>query len=183
MVQWESTHELHAFRLLDCDPDIVGFREQPCEIEYEIDGVRHRHYPDILVEFKERTELWEVKPNADALSEDIKIRTTLLVHDLPSRGYQYKVVFGKDLARQPRLNNAGLLLRWGRPPISDIDREAARRLLTRTGEMSLRCDSNCGYGTRGREIACRLALEGVLEVDMDSPIMPSTPFRLRKGKL
>ena len=38
MVQWESENELNAFRLLDCDPDVTRFHEQPCEIVYVLDG-------------------------------------------------------------------------------------------------------------------------------------------------
>ena len=32
MLHWESIHELNAFRLLDCDPDVTCFSEQPCQI-------------------------------------------------------------------------------------------------------------------------------------------------------
>jgi hypothetical protein len=32
MLQWESINELNAFRLLDCDPGVTVFSEQPCEI-------------------------------------------------------------------------------------------------------------------------------------------------------
>ena len=34
MLQWESINELNAFRLLDCDPRVTVFTEQPCEIVY-----------------------------------------------------------------------------------------------------------------------------------------------------
>jgi hypothetical protein len=34
MLQWESMNELNAFRLLDCDPRVTVFTEQPCEIVY-----------------------------------------------------------------------------------------------------------------------------------------------------
>ena len=50
MLQWESMNELHAFRLLDCDPRVTVFAEQPCEIVY-FDGTEtRRHYPDIYAE-------------------------------------------------------------------------------------------------------------------------------------
>jgi hypothetical protein len=34
MLQWESINELNAFRLLNCDPRVTVFTEQPCEIGY-----------------------------------------------------------------------------------------------------------------------------------------------------
>ena len=47
MLQWESMNELNAFRLLDCDPGVTAFTEQPCEIVY-FDGTEtRRHYPDV----------------------------------------------------------------------------------------------------------------------------------------
>src|SRR5260370_9079261 len=50
MLQWESINELNAFRLLDCDPRVTVFTEQPCEIVY-FDGTEtRRHYQDIYVE-------------------------------------------------------------------------------------------------------------------------------------
>ena len=32
MLQWESLNELNAFRLLDCDPRVTLFSEQPCSM-------------------------------------------------------------------------------------------------------------------------------------------------------
>jgi len=43
MLQWESMNELNAFRLLDCDPRVTVFAEQPCEIVY-VDGAETRHH-------------------------------------------------------------------------------------------------------------------------------------------
>jgi len=38
MLHWESIGELNAFRVLDCDPDVTHFSEQPCQIRYVEDG-------------------------------------------------------------------------------------------------------------------------------------------------
>lgn len=43
MLQWESMNELNAFRVLDCDPRVTVFAEQPCEIVY-FDGTETRHH-------------------------------------------------------------------------------------------------------------------------------------------
>src|SRR5580692_8771394 len=82
-MQWESVNELHAFRLLDCDPGVIRFKEQPCRIEYVgVDGL-HRHFPDILVETRVCKELWEVKPLAQAMRPEVSLRTELLLRELP----------------------------------------------------------------------------------------------------
>src|ERR1039457_2276067 len=47
MMHWESNNELNAFRLLDCDPNVTSYSEQPCRIAYVMDGVERIHFPDI----------------------------------------------------------------------------------------------------------------------------------------
>jgi hypothetical protein len=71
MLQWESINELNAFRLLDCDPRVTVFTEQPCEIVY-LDGteIKH-HYPDIYVEIDGNQELWEVKAECEASQNEV----------------------------------------------------------------------------------------------------------------
>jgi hypothetical protein len=182
MIQWESENELNAFRLLDCDPDVTRFNEQPCEVMYVLDGKVRSHFLDILVEKNGRQELWEVKPESQAQEPDIVTRTALLVQGLPLWGYTYRVVLAKDLAMQPRQRNACFLLGLGRRAPTDCERELIRRELNRHGSL-LWSDACSGeYGPRGREIFCNLVLRGVLTIDLNLPISPSTRFVARKGE-
>jgi hypothetical protein len=180
MVQWESENELNAFRLLDCDPDVTCFHEQPCQIMYVLDGQTRSHYPDILVVKNGQKELWEVKPEPQAEEPEIVRRTALLIQELPLWGYAYRVVLAKDLAEQPRQANACMLLGFARRAVTDCERELIRRALSRHGSL-LWSDACSGeYGPQGREILCSLALRGVLTIDLNSPIAPSTRFAPRK---
>ena len=113
MLQWESTNELNAFRLLDCDAQVRAFSEQPCEIKFVHDGTLRSHFPDLLVELEGKRELWEVKTEAEATRAEISERTALLTKGLAAWGYTYRVVFARDLLREPRLSNALLLLHHG----------------------------------------------------------------------
>ena len=180
MVQWESENELNAFRLLDCDPDVTRFHEQPCEVMYFIDGQARSHYPDILVEKNGRKELWEVKPESEAEEHRIAARTALLVQGLPLWGYTYRVVLANDLGMQPRLANARFLLGFGRRGVTDCEQEFIRRALIRHGCLIWSDACRGGYGPWGREILCNLVLRGVLTIDSNSPIVPSTRFVQRK---
>jgi hypothetical protein len=180
MVQWESENELNAFRLLDCDPDVSRFHEQPGEIIYVLDGRSRSHYPDILVEMNGRKELWEVKPESQAQEPDVVTRTTLLIQGLPSWGYAYRVVLAKDLASQPRQANACFLLGFGRRAVTDCEQEFIRRALTRRGSLLWSDACRGEYGPKGREIFCGLVLRGVLTIDLNLPISPSTRFLARK---
>ena len=180
MVQWESENELNAFRLFDCDPDVTSFHEQPCEVMYILDGQARSHYPDILVEKDGRRELWEVKPESEAEKPEVVTRTTLLIQGLPLWGYAYRVVLAKDLAMQPRQANACFLLGFGRRAVTDCEQEFIRRALTRRGSLLWSDACRGEYGPRGREILCSLVLRGVLTIDLNLPISPTTRFVARK---
>lgn len=183
MIQWESVHERNAFRLLDCDPAVRGYNEQPCKIDFQIDGIRQTHYPDILVETCGRKELWEIKTAEDASSPEVLKRTAVLARELPAWGYKYRVMLANDLASQPRLDNAITLLQFGRTPVTLIEREFVRQMLQRVN--GLRWGDICGlvYGPRARGIVSRLTLEGSLFVDMHTRIVPATLFKAQKGIL
>jgi hypothetical protein len=166
MLQWESISELHAFRLLDCDPKVTAFAEQPCEIVY-LDGTEtRRHYPDIYVEVNGHSELWEVKPESAASQSEVLARTELLRCGLLPYGFTYRVVLDRELARQPRLENAKTLLRYGRRPVGDCEREYIRLALQSKGHLSWSEACQGTFGTHGLEILCRLVLEGVLSFDI-----------------
>ena len=180
MVQWESENELNAFRLLDCDPDVTRFHEQPCEVVYVLDGQARSHYPDILVERNGRNELWEVKRESEAEEQKIAARTALLVQGLPLWGYTYRVVLANDLAMQPRLANARFLFGFGRRAVTDCEREFIRRALIQHGSLLWSEACRGGYGSSGREILCGLVLRGVLTIDLNSPIAPTTRFVAKK---
>ena len=181
MMHWESSNELNAFRLLDCDPNVTSYSEQPCRIAYVIDGVAKVHFPDILVMTTRGKQLWEVKPRSNALEPEVLARAAFLSRVLPRWGYEYRTVLAEDLARQPRLGNANLVLSLGKRAVSDGEWEGVRRTLAEQGSWtwSEACAGN--YGAKGREILCSLVLRGVLAIDMNVPISPATEFVARKG--
>jgi len=180
-LHWESIYESYAFRLLDCDPNVRWFAEQPCQIEYEANGVIRRHFPDILVEIGDRKELWEIKTTEDAEGAEVDSRTSLLQSALPTFGYHYRIVLADELAAQPRISNAGLLLSWGRRQVPELYRESARRFFRREGSVTWAAVCAGVLDKWGRGIVCRLVLEGALSVDMHSVIAPETVFHARKG--
>ena len=183
MIQWESLNELHAFRLLDCDPQVTAFHEQPCEIVFVQNGEVRRHYPDVCVETRDSKELWEIKPESEAARAEIVARTTLLSNALRQYGFTYRLVLAHDLARQPRLHNANILLRHGRRAPTECEREGIRLLLMHTGYLNWGEVCHGVYGAKGLEVLCRLVLEGKAFFDMDVPLSPCTQFFSSHGDL
>lgn len=177
MVHWESPNELNAFRLLDADPTIRSFQEQPLAIRFELQGETHLHYPDLLIEWRDgRRALWEIKPTRKAMRPQTTARTRYLQAALPSVGFQYRMVLAEELRREPRLSNALTLLKYGRMPIGEVERECVRQLLAAVRVIRWASAVNGDLGPRGRPILCRLALEGVLSFDRDQPLTSGTAF-------
>jgi hypothetical protein len=183
MMHWESSNELNAFRLLDCDPNVMSYSEQPCQITYVMDEVEMIHYPDILVTTTGGKQLWEVKPRSNARVPEILARSAFLSCILPRWGYEYRTELAEDLATQPRLGNALLLLSLGKRAVTDCEWEDVRRMMAKQESLvwSEACAGN--YGPKGREILCSLVLRGVLTIDVNVPISPTTEFAARKGGL
>jgi hypothetical protein len=181
MMEWESNSEQIAFRLLDCDPSIRRYVEQPCEIVYTMRGETRRHYPDIYVESQYEKQLWEVKDDSRALQPDLVTRTKLLTEGLKTHGFTYRLVLASELRVQPRLQNADILLRYGRSPIDEFTKESIRVALRRTGVLTWVGASSGKYGSDGRQALCRLVLEGVIAIDMAQPIGANTQFRSADG--
>src|ERR1017187_8451073 len=92
------------------------FVEQPCEIVYIIGGETRRHYPDIYIEYQHEKQLWEVKDDSCASEADLLARTKLLTEGLKAHGFTYRLVLASELEKQPRLQNASILLSHGRGP-------------------------------------------------------------------
>lgn len=121
VMHYESGNERNAFKLLDANPYVRSYSEQPCVIHYILDGEVHRHYPDILVNFKAHQELWEVKTDGESKTSEIMRRSELMAKCLPAFGYRYQIAIAENLERNPRLRNVEFLLKHGRRPVSLIE--------------------------------------------------------------
>lgn len=177
MIQWESPNELNALRLLDADPAVRAFHEQPLAIRFALDGATHLHYPDLLVEWSDDSrELWEIKPVREAGRPEYLARTRVLEPALLHAGFVYRMVLAEDLKREPRLSNALTLLKYGRGPIVDADRERIRQLFIASPIVRWAAATNGDLGPRGCAVLCRLVLEGALSFDRDKQLVASTVF-------
>lgn len=175
MVHWESPHELNAYRLLDANPAVVSFHEQPLVIRFILNGEEHRHYPDVQVDFGFSRELWEIKPACEAAYPEIAARTRLLEKELPEKGFTYRMVIGEELAREPRLSTILTILKYGRQPINLLEHERVRQLLDGTGEITWATALE-GLGHGRSRLLSRLYLEGLITCDIEQKLTPETKF-------
>lgn len=168
MMQWETVAHLNAFRLLDADSRVLSFQELPLVIDYESRGRLKIERPDLLVVIGAQKELWTITRPSTILSQDQKNEMQELATQLLAYGYQRRLIDVDTLERQPRLGNAIALLRLGRSEISHLEREAFRLLFAeRSGCISWGDIAGGIAGPCGKNILCRLVLEGVVHFNPD----------------
>jgi hypothetical protein len=179
MMQWRSSGELNAFRLLDAEPAVQGFREFPLLIRAVLNGKALEHYPEVQVDLNSRRELWRICSAKQATSPNEVALTSVLQTQLPFYGYTYRIVTTESLALQPRLSIAISLLRYGRKPITLTEREHMRHILEKAGFIQWGATDAGVLGARGRAVISRLTLEGILRVDYDLPLRSQTVFTVK----
>jgi len=165
MMQWESTLERDAFYLLDANPNVIEFREQPAKISYTLDGIDHCHYPDLFIRTKHASSFLEVKESKNAADEFVTERTTLLSSQLPVRGFSYGVLTEEEIRNEPQLSNARRLVRYGRNEVPIQIRDMLIRNYFMKGECSTSQIINSNDCNILYPAICRMILEGALSID------------------
>jgi hypothetical protein len=181
MVQSESDGELSVMRMAECDARVTRLGEQPCEITYLDEDTQHSHYPDLLVFLADGTrEIWEVKRRAD-ITPGITELAAFLDGALSPRGYRYRLVVAEDSEAQPALRNWCLIIYFAYRGTTLLERESVRSHCKTHGFISWAEAHEGLFGRFGREILCRLLVEGILVCDLSQPFGLESRFYLREG--
>lgn len=119
---FESRLERDHFLLLDADPDVVAFDEQPVTIAFEAHGQRRRYTPDChVVRHSRPAELVEVKYAGDLAAMDPRERARLdEAHNAArawcaARGWTFALRTDRDVVG-PLLDRAMALHAFARAP-------------------------------------------------------------------
>lgn len=111
LVPWESQLEFDCLRLLEVDNTVALFSAQPEVLQYELGGDEHRYYPDLRVDYRDgRTEIVEVKFEADAVEPANQARFEVVAEIYKKRGIGFRLMTERDIRREPLLENARLML-------------------------------------------------------------------------
>lgn len=121
-VAFESRLERDFYILLESDPDVVAFVEQPVTIEFRGRQRARRYTPDARVTFRDGlTQLVEVKYVVDIAALDAKERLDMdEAHDAArayceARSWRFVLRTDRDILG-PRLDRAHALRAFARPP-------------------------------------------------------------------
>lgn len=114
MISFESLIECDFLYLLDYEPEVERFDEQPLTIEYWF-GQKLLHYtPDFHVLRTQRNLLIECKPEALTETEENRRKFNAAVAWCVEQDWTFCVVTDRDLRTGVRLKNVKLLTRYAR---------------------------------------------------------------------
>jgi hypothetical protein len=185
MVKWESQIERDFLYLLEFDPDVLIFHEQPVEISFAYKTKTGKYYPDFYVERHSSKELVEVKPSSKLRDPENKIKFLVGEEYCRERGWIFKVVTHEQIREESLLENIKLLNRYA---TVDVPAEFSHYTLglveTNGGEMCL-----IELITRSKEKFGRAAINNIysllfhqsLYADLKKPLTDETTIKLLIG--
>ena len=179
MMQWESKYELETFQVLEISPLVAAYSEQPAELKYSgVDGIEHRHYPDILVVLRNGIKMFiEVKPESAITDQALADRTHLIANLLRHKGYQYLLVLPEQVESLAYLENAKYLLLYSKMPMPEKVWEMVRCMLNDEASMELLALITLLGHTDARSWIYSLVISGVVFCDLSEPITDQTLVR------
>lgn len=114
MVAFESLIEQDYLFLLDFEPAVLGYFEQPIQIEYIWEEKKHHYTPDFHVIRKTGEELVECKPQKMIDYDDNQRKFKIAREWCQNQGWRFQVVTDEEIRSGNRLNNIKLLTRHAR---------------------------------------------------------------------
>lgn len=164
----ESLNELRAFRIVLATAHADGWQEQPFVLEYHHEEKKHRYTPDLLVAWGGHRHVVEIKEDAEAELTENQARFALIRELLTEHGYHFRLWKKSEICAEPRLTNAGLLLRYRLVEVPAVEREKIRRAFSTTPEVRLHTFRETPGITM--QSVLRLVLDGTLHIDWWEPL-------------
>lgn len=115
MVAYESRIERDYIYLLEFDPEVVSFEEQPIRIEYKIEKKTHRYTPDFhVIKTNGDHILIECKAEDFVDTEENQRKFVMAKEWCVSRNWEFKVLTGEEMRAGYRLQNIKRLWQFAR---------------------------------------------------------------------
>lgn len=180
VVLWfESLLEMSLMYLLDFDPDVKSFKEQPCHIRYMHDGRKRSYTPDLLVLRGDQKQLVEVKPAKKAAAEKSQQLFHAVSPICERAGFNFTVMTDEVILRQPRLDNVKALWRYARTPLHTQHQIYCEEFFRG------RCSANLAevfgfFASKGAppQVVYALLFWGALDFDLTQPLNPDSLVHL-----
>jgi hypothetical protein len=179
IVWYESLLERDYLYLLELDPGVISYEEQPLQIYYFLEGKKRRYTPDLLIQRKYGKQIVEVKPMKKAI-EPSNITLFRIADEICRReGYEFHVATDAVIRSQPRLNIAKFLYKYARTPLLPQHQIYCHELFVRRQEILLG-EIIKFFAARaiGQQVVFALIFHGVLSINLTETLTPSSIVRL-----
>jgi TnsA endonuclease N terminal len=181
-VAWESQIERDFIYLLEFDPDVLSYQEQPRKFQYRADGKVHSYTPDLEVTTKDKTLIIEIKPASKAKDDEHQRLFKRVAPVIEAEGFEYRVVTDAMIRHEPQLSNIKYLRIHGRTVPTTSDQLIAHSHLTQHPSPTVSSlMEEFTVRSLPRQTVYTLIYWGVIAVDLNQPLTPLSPLFLPKG--
>jgi hypothetical protein len=129
MIAFESLIERDFIYLLDHDPEVTWFEEQPLTIPYHQEGRAFSYTPDFHLVEGDRHVLVECKPDRFVDKEENRRKFAAARGWCAQQGWVFRIVTGEQVRAGHRLQNVKLLTRYARQMVDPTVRGRVLALL------------------------------------------------------
>lgn len=179
IVWYESLLERDYLYLLEIDPDVVSYREQPGRIYYLLNGRGHHYTPDLLVERRHTRQIVEVKPKRKTAEENFVLLFRLAEEVCLREGYEFKVATEEMIRLQPRLDWLKLLYKYARTPILPQHQIDCYELFAKKEQAPLSEVAEYFISRGGdQRVVYALIYHGLLSINLSEPLNRDVLVRL-----
>ncbi|MCX9026144.1 MAG: TnsA endonuclease N-terminal domain-containing protein [Candidatus Methanoperedens sp.] len=184
-VMWESQIERDFIYLLEFDPDVRFFKEQPIKIKYKYKNKPRKYTPDFYVERRTARELVEVKPASKVKKPDNILRFLAGAEYCKNAGYVFKVVTDEQIRDGSLLANIKLLHRYATVNVPAEFCQQAIEIIQSSGEICLEklitiLKENSGHDAISNIYA--LLYYQILVADLREPLSGQTIIKTMKSE-
>ncbi len=181
-IWWESQIERDYIYLLEIDPNVLSYCEQPFTITYTSQRKLKRYTPDFLVTRPQSQQIVEVKPEHLAYDDKNLQLFRQIAPIAIANEMEFVVITEKMIRVQPRLNNIKLLYKYAKVSLSLANYLDCLEYFQNTKLTSLlNAEQQLRAKGISRSILLRLLWSGFLVTDLMKPISSGSLIQLLKG--
>ena len=129
MIAFESLLERDFIYLLDYDPAVDWFEEQPLSIEYLHEAQQLRYTPDFHLLERGQHVLVECKPERFVDTEENRRKFAVGQAWCEERGWEFRLITDQQVRRGYRLQNIKLLSQYARQKVDAMTRSQIQAFL------------------------------------------------------
>ena len=183
MVAFESLIERDLIYMLDFEPDVTWFTEQPFTIPYQYEGKPRSYTPDFHIIRDDQNILIECKPQKFIGKDDNQHKFAAAQAWCVAKGWVFQVISDEQLRRGHRVRNIKLLTQFARYDIGSAVRHHIRTFLASTPGSIRVADVMVGVAPERPQMVIipilHLAFHHELVLPLDeAPISTDSPVRL-----